>query len=163
LETVLLNLAVNARDAMPNGGHLTLSAASTALDRDSDRPRLAAGRYVCLSVADTGAGIDPAVLPRVVEPFFTTKPRGKGTGLGLSMAKGFAEQSGGALSVESEPGRGTTVMLWIPEAEASAEPSPDALTREPVRPVLEAAGRRVLVVDDDEQVRDGLMSSLQDA
>jgi len=163
LETVLLNLAVNARDAMPNGGDLMLSAVSTVLHRDSDSPRLPAGRYVCLAVADTGAGIDPADLPRVVEPFFTTKPRGKGTGLGLSMAKGFAEQSGGALSVESEPGRGTTVMLWIPEAEASLQPPAQAPAREPVRPTLVVNGRRVLVVDDDEQVRDGLMSSLQDA
>jgi signal transduction histidine kinase/CheY-like chemotaxis protein len=163
LETVLLNLAVNARDAMPNGGDLTFSAASTVLDRDCDDPRLTAGRYMCLAVADTGAGIDPAVLPRVVEPFFTTKPRGKGTGLGLSMAKGFAEQSGGALSVESEPGRGTTVMLWLPEAEASLQPPADAPARETVRPMLDVDGRRVLVVDDDDQVRDGLMSSLQDA
>jgi signal transduction histidine kinase len=163
LETVLLNLAVNARDAMPDGGQLTVSAASRVLERDCDSPPLTAGRYICLAVADTGAGIDPADLSRVVEPFFTTKPRGKGTGLGLSMAKGFAEQSGGALSVESEPGRGTTVTLWIPQAEASLEPPADAPAREPRRPTLEVDGRRVLVVDDDEQVRDGLMSSLQDA
>ncbi|HEY0649304.1 ATP-binding protein [Phenylobacterium sp.] len=163
LETVLLNLATNARDAMPDGGDLTLSAAGTVLERDSDSPRLAAGRYVRLVVADTGAGIDPADLARVVEPFFTTKPRGKGTGLGLSMAKGFAEQSGGALSVESEPGRGTTVTLWIPQADASLKP-PDTVSRQDVRcPALDGDGRRVLVVDDDEQVRDGLMSSLQDA
>jgi CheY-like chemotaxis protein len=163
LETVLLNLAMNARDAMPNGGHLTISAASTVLERDRDNPRLAAGRYMRLTVADTGAGIDPADLSRVMEPFFTTKPRGKGTGLGLSMAKGFAEQSGGALSLESEPGRGTTVTLWIPEAETSLLPPADAVAPEPVRPALGVDGRRVLVVDDDEQVRDGLMSSLQDA
>jgi len=163
LETVLLNLAMNARDAMPDGGDLTISAASVALDRDCESPRLSAGRYMLLAVADTGAGIDPEDLPRVAEPFFTTKPRGKGTGLGLSMAKGFAEQSGGALSVESEPGRGTTVTLWIPEAEASLRPPADAQSRERVPPTLEVDGRCVLVVDDDEQVRDGLMSSLQDA
>ena len=163
LETVLLNLATNARDAMPDGGDLTLSAARVVLERDGDSPRLGAGRYMCLVVADTGAGIDPADLARVVEPFFTTKPRGKGTGLGLSMAKGFAEQSGGALSVESEPGRGTTVTLWFPEADPSLQPPADTVARKTVRPALEVDGRRVLVVDDDEQVRDGLMSSLQDA
>lgn len=163
LETVLLNLATNARDAMADGGDLTVSAASTVLDHDCDSPRLAAGRYMVLAVTDTGAGIDPAVLPRVGEPFFTTKPRGKGTGLGLSMAKGFAEQSGGALSLESELGRGTTVKLWIPEAASSLQPSAEGLTREPVRPAFDVKGWCVLVVDDDEQVRDGLMGSLQDA
>jgi signal transduction histidine kinase/CheY-like chemotaxis protein len=162
LETVLLNLATNARDAMPDGGDLTISAAGAVLERDSDSPRLAAGRYVRLVVADTGAGIDPDDLARVVEPFFTTKPRGKGTGLGLSMAKGFAEQSGGALSVESEPGRGTTVTLWIPQAAASLQPRADTV-RQSVRPAPDGDGRRVLVVDDDEQVRDGLITSLQDA
>jgi CheY-like chemotaxis protein len=163
LETVLLNLATNARDSMPDGGDLTISAASAVLERDRDHPRLAAGRYIRLSVADTGAGIEPRHLPRVVEPFFTTKPRGRGTGLGLSMAKGFAEQSGGALSIESAPARGTTVTLWIPQAEANTPPPGEIVVREPVRRPLAADGGRVLVVDDDEQVRDGLMSALQDA
>ncbi len=163
LETVLLNLAMNARDAMPHGGDLTISAATTVLAPDDKGPRLPTGRYMRLAVADTGSGIDPAHLPRVVEPFFTTKPRGKGTGLGLSMAKGFAEQSGGALSVESELGRGTTVTLWLPEVEAGQEPPADAPPHDAGRPTNGSGGRRVLVVDDDEQVRDGLISSLQDA
>ncbi|HEX7948344.1 MAG TPA: ATP-binding protein, partial [Phenylobacterium sp.] len=144
LETVLLNLAMNARDAMPNGGDLTISAATTVLEPGGEGPALPVGRYMRLAVADTGTGIDPAHLPRVVEPFFTTKPRGKGTGLGLSMAKGFAEQSGGALSVESEPGRGTTVTLWLPEVEPSQEPPADVPAREPARPTTDAEGRRVL-------------------
>jgi CheY-like chemotaxis protein len=159
LETVLLNLATNARDAMPDGGDLTISAARISLDEGAESPRLARGRYLRLAVADTGQGIQPQDLPRVAEPFFTTKPRGKGTGLGLSMAKGFAEQSGGALEIESEPGRGTTVTLWLAEREAKLQPTKDATAGVAVAP----AGRRVLVVDDDEQVREGLLATLQDA
>jgi signal transduction histidine kinase len=162
LETVLLNLATNARDAMlPGGGTLTISAATEVLDRDSHRPALKAGRYTRISVNDTGVGMTAATLARAGEPFFTTKPKGKGTGLGLSMAKGFAEQSGGGLAIASEPGRGATVTLWLPQGEAgenapaavaeaaAAEPSPGRL--------------RVLLVDDDAVVRDMLATSLEDA
>jgi CheY-like chemotaxis protein/two-component sensor histidine kinase len=163
LETVLLNLATNARDAMPDGGELTISAARIALDAPSETPGLEKGRYLRLAVADTGAGIPAKVLARVTEPFFTTKPRGQGTGLGLSMARDFAEQSGGALEIESEVGRGTTVTLWLPDGEAEPPPGGDATTRARVAPAAALAGRRVLVVDDDEQVREGLMSMLQDA
>jgi signal transduction histidine kinase len=114
LETVLINLAVNARDAMPQGGTLTFGAALA-----SHLPEgLAQGRYVELAVADTGIGMAPELLARVTEPFFTTKPAGKGTGLGLAMAHGFAEQFGGMLKITSEPGMGTTVRLWLP-AEAA--------------------------------------------
>jgi signal transduction histidine kinase/CheY-like chemotaxis protein len=160
LETVLLNLATNARDAMPSGGDLVISAGRTQLERKGEGPGLKAGRYLRLAVTDTGVGIRPQDLARVAEPFFTTKPRGKGTGLGLSMAKTFAEESGGGLEIESEPGRGTTVTLWLPEAEppVPAEPAAGAPRAEPGAP-----GRRVLVVDDDEQVRDVLMTTLQDA
>jgi signal transduction histidine kinase/ActR/RegA family two-component response regulator len=159
LETVLLNLATNARDAMPNGGDLTISAAGAVLDGKGEPAGLGAGRYVRFSVADTGVGIDPAILGRVADPFFTTKPKGQGTGLGLSMAKGFAEQSGGALAIASEPGRGTTVTIWLPQDDALS-PGPRAAARDPA-PVA-GAGRRILVVDDDESIREGLISSFQD-
>jgi signal transduction histidine kinase/CheY-like chemotaxis protein len=161
LETVLLNLATNGRDAMPNGGDLTISAAGAVLEKDSDRLGLHAGRYVSISVADTGTGIDPAILGRVAEPFFTTKQKGQGTGLGLSMAKGFAEQSGGALAITSAPGRGTTVTVWLPEAEAGARP-PDIASRTLSSHLDAGAGRRILIVDDDPLIREGLISSFQD-
>ena len=159
LDTVLLNLATNARDAMPNGGDLTISAVSVMLDQVSEVPRLNAGRYLRTTVRDTGVGIDAATLPRVAEPFFTTKPRGKGTGLGVSMAKGFAEQSGGAFAIASEPGRGTTVTLWLPQAEDGVAP----LSKDSAHQAAIGAGRRVLVVEDDELVREVLMNSLEDA
>jgi signal transduction histidine kinase len=158
LETVLLNLATNARDAMPNGGDLTISAGGAGLDGDSVAPGLSAGRYVRFSVTDTGMGIDPAILGRVADPFFTTKPKGQGTGLGLSMAKGFAEQSGGALAITSQPGRGTNVTIWLPQDGEALAPRPKPAASVPVA----GAGRRVLVVDDDESIREGLISSFQD-
>ncbi|MEO8713718.1 MAG: ATP-binding protein, partial [Acetobacteraceae bacterium] len=117
LETVVVNLATNARDAMAGEGTLTLAAAA-----DRAVPtclHLMPGDYVRLSVTDTGTGMDAATLARATEPFFTTKPAGQGTGLGLAMARGFAEQSGGAILVESEPGRGTTVTLWLPRADGT--------------------------------------------
>jgi CheY-like chemotaxis protein len=161
LETVLLNLATNGRDAMPEGGTLTISAASSVAKAPSERLGLRSGRYVSFSVADTGTGIDPAILGRVVEPFFTTKPKGQGTGLGLSMAKGFAEQSGGALAISSELERGTTVTLWLPEAEASASRAKSA----PIEAAAAGgpqAGRRIMIVDDDALIRDSLISAFQD-
>jgi signal transduction histidine kinase/CheY-like chemotaxis protein len=161
LETVLLNLATNARDAMPDGGELTISAASTVLAHDSEALR--PGRYVRIAVADTGTGIAPDTLPRVAEPFFTTKPKGSGTGLGLSMAKTFVEQSGGALAISSEPGLGTMVSLWLPQAEAGLAEPAGRPPREPGPRGPVGAGRRVLVVDDDALIREGLMGSLQDA
>jgi len=154
LETVLLNLATNARDAMPGGGTLTISAAN-------DAPNVApAGRFVRISVTDTGSGMDAATLARAGEPFFTTKPKGKGTGLGLSMAKGFAEQSGGEFAIASLPGRGTTVSLWLPRGDADAQaeaPAPAADRKAAL------AHLRVMLVDDDEAVRATLASSLEDA
>jgi signal transduction histidine kinase/CheY-like chemotaxis protein len=158
LETVLLNLATNARDAMPNGGTLTVSAASERLDHDTKD--LKAGRYVRLSVADSGQGMDDETLARAAEPFFTTKPKGKGTGLGLSMAKGFAEQSGGAFAIASEAGGGTTITLWLPQAEPAAVASE---ARERAGELAPVPQRCVLVVDDDELVREMLMTSLEDA
>lgn len=136
LETVLLNLATNARDAMPDGGTLTLvAAAEVVLDGAKHAAGLASGRYVRLSVVDTGAGMSAATLARVVEPFFTTKSAGKGTGLGLSMAKGFAEQSGGRFAIESRPGYGTMVTVWMPEAASSGVDAP----ADPDHRVLHAA------------------------
>ena len=121
LETVLVNLATNARDAMPGGGTLVLSAREEAVGDDGGPGALIAleaGRYVCLAVSDTGSGMAPEVLARASEPFFTTKPIGQGTGLGLAMARGFSEQSGGGLQIESVLGRGTTVTLWFPARSA---------------------------------------------
>jgi PAS domain S-box-containing protein len=169
LETVLVNLATNARDAMPGGGGLTLSAAAENVSADAatGSAGLPAGRYVRIEVADTGAGMDAKTLARVFEPFFTTKPAGVGTGLGLPMARGFAEQSGGALTVDSSPGNGTTVTIWLPAHD------PDGATREAVAPCDEAeaaesgtrraaASARVLLVDDEEALRDLLAQNLED-
>jgi signal transduction histidine kinase len=115
LEMALLNLGVNARDAMPGGGALTLSARCEALESGRDAG-LAAGRYGVIAVADTGQGMDAATRARAIEPFFTTKGLGKGTGLSLSMVHGLASQLGGRLSIDSAPGRGTTMELWLPAA-----------------------------------------------
>jgi signal transduction histidine kinase len=126
LELVLLNLALNARDAMPDGGTLSIVASNeTVSECAAHAARLEAGDYVRIALRDSGAGIDAATLARVMDPFFTTKPAGKGSGLGLSMAQGVAAQSGGGLAIESQPGRGTTVTVWLPRADAApagAEP-----------------------------------------
>jgi nitrogen-specific signal transduction histidine kinase len=149
LELALMNLAINARDAMPEGGTITIAAANRCA-RDAAALSLAPGDYVTLSVGDTGEGIAPALLEQVMEPFFTTKPVGKGTGLGLSMVYGFARQSGGAVEIESEVGRGTTVTLWLPRAPAEercATVTAEDGASQPVRPL------RILLVDDHEAVR----------
>lgn len=158
LETVLVNLAANARDAMPRGGSLTFEAAAEQAPAVMAGPGLPPGLYVRLTVTDTGAGMDAATLERAAEPFFTTKPPGKGTGLGLAMAKGFAEQSGGAFSISSEPGIGTAVTLWLPPARGSA-------ARRPLPQATEAAetARRLLVVEDDAEVRESLVRILQES
>jgi signal transduction histidine kinase/ActR/RegA family two-component response regulator len=170
LDTVLVNLTTNARDAMPLGGILTLRAAGEAFAADSLDPPLRAGAYVRLSIEDTGVGMDPATLTRATEPFFTTKPKGRGTGLGLSMAKGFAEQSGGAFAISSAPDRGTTVTLWLPQTDAAIAPPPPApiakdVAREAAREVARdhAARRHVLLVDDDELVRETMIESLAES
>lgn len=146
LETALLNLCLNARDAMPSGGRLTLETTRLTLaDGEADLP---AGDYVRLRVADTGAGIAPDDLQRVFEPFFTTKAKGKGTGLGLAMVYGFVRQSGGQIGIRSEPGRGTTVQLDLPRASSPvvAVPAPQAA-------VVRGGHDTLLVVEDDELVR----------
>jgi signal transduction histidine kinase len=167
LETVLVNLATNARDAMQGMGTLIFGATVDVL-HDGDSPSalrpatLAAGVYVCLSATDTGPGMSPEVLARAQEPFFTTKPPGTGTGLGLAMARGFVEQSGGAMLIESAPGRGTVVKLWLPVAQAS---SPDHAAGENERAVTApvTTRARLLLVDDDEIVRETLAEMLDAA
>jgi PAS domain S-box-containing protein len=160
LETVLINLATNARDAMPQGGRLVFTARAETTAEDPSHPAgLRAGAYVRIDAIDSGTGMDAATLARAAEPFFTTKPRGQGTGLGLAMARGFAEQSGGALGIASVLGGGATVSLWLPQA-------PAALRTEPPEPVpvqrATAATPDILVVDDDELVRETLSSHLQE-
>jgi signal transduction histidine kinase/ActR/RegA family two-component response regulator len=169
LETVLVNLATNGRDAMPGGGRLTLSAEPESVSAAGGAVPggLPPGRYVRLAVADTGAGMDGATLGRAGEPFFTTKPVGLGTGLGLPMAKGFAEQSGGALGIASSPGQGTVVTLWLPEAPLEGRPLVAAMPRAAVAPPPVAGATpqaaRVLVVDDEDLVREVIAQHLEDA
>jgi PAS domain S-box-containing protein len=167
LETALINLATNARDAMPGGGRLTFSAETeTVRDGTSDRSGLAPGRYVRLAVTDTGIGMEPATLARAGDPFFTTKALGAGTGLGLPMAKGFIEQSGGALSIHSRVGEGTTVSLWLPEAGSDLiriAAAPQGRDLAESAPGLPAPSTRVLLVDDEDLVREVLAEHLEDA
>jgi PAS domain S-box-containing protein len=157
LEMALLNLAVNARDAMPDGGSLRISAGVETVGLDH-RSNLRAGPYIRLSVADTGAGMDEATLARAVEPFFSTKGIGKGTGLGLSMVHGLASQLGGALTISSRPGRGTNVELWLPLSAAETDNTD-------VTPEMVARGSArgtVLLVDDEELVRMSTADMLSD-
>ena len=162
LETTLVNLAVNARDAMPQGGTLELAAHAEAIGAGDDHPSgLRGGHYVRLDVIDTGTGMDAATLARASEPFFTTKPPNQGTGLGLAMARGFAEQSGGAFAIRSDPGRGTTVTLWFPQADAGAPRAEPAQAASPAP--QDGPARHVLVVDDDAMVRAVLAGQLEEA
>jgi len=151
-ENALLNLCINARDAMPAGGRLTLETANMWLDERAAREReLPPGQYVSLCVTDTGTGMTPEVASRAIDPFFTTKPIGQGTGLGLSMVYGFVRQSGGQLRIYSELGSGTTMCLYLPRHHGEAE-TPDP-TPAPVALDREQAGETVLVVDDEPTVR----------
>ncbi|AWN49798.1 histidine kinase [Methylobacterium terrae] len=152
LENALLNLCINARDAMPDGGGITVETANRAMDAATARRYdVPPGEYLSLSVADTGTGMSPEVIARVFEPFFTTKPIGEGTGLGLSMIYGFAQQSGGRVRIASTPGQGTTVSLYLPRH--------DGAVREPEETGAATAlprsdeGATVLVVDDEPTVR----------
>ena len=149
LELAVLNLAINARDAMPNGGRLTISTGVRSIGEGN--PLLDPGEYVELSVTDTGEGMTPEVIERAFDPFFTTKGVGEGTGLGLSQVYGVARQAGGAAQIASAPGLGTTVTLFLMR---SAEQAESVRTREDRPPILAPeAGRTVLVVDDEAQVR----------
>ena len=150
-ENAILNLVVNARDAMPAGGVITVSASSPMLDHSFPAVLsgdIRSGRYARISVSDTGTGMPHEVVARAFEPFYTNKPRGKGTGLGLAMVYGFAKQSGGAAHIYSEPGFGTTVSLYLPFAgEGSQASEPQIQAQIPV-----SRGVKVLVVDDEEDL-----------
>jgi signal transduction histidine kinase/CheY-like chemotaxis protein len=152
LEMAVLNLAVNARDAMPEGGTLLISATSEVVGLEQMAVPAAPGRYVRLSVADTGVGMDEATLARAVEPFFSTKGVGRGTGLGLSMVHGLAAQLGGALTLHSKLGLGTNVELWLPAAEAEKTVSTQGAPLTSEQAPTPAKGT-VLLVDDEEFVR----------
>jgi signal transduction histidine kinase len=156
LELALLNLALNARDAMPLGGRLTISAHRERIGA-GDVPGLQPGDYVCIAERDTGEGMDEVTLKRATEPFFTTKGAGRGTGLGLSMVDGLVAQSGGAMRITSQQGAGSTVELWLPVAEAIERPRPVAPQR-----VQESRCCRVLVIDDDPIVLAGTAAMLED-
>ncbi|RYY63735.1 MAG: response regulator, partial [Comamonadaceae bacterium] len=148
LEMALLNLSVNARDAMPEGGTLRIAADSEAIGH-GHRSQLQPGTYIRLAVADTGEGMDEATLARAVEPFFSTKGVGKGTGLGLSMVHGLALQLGGALAIRSQPGQGTQVEFWLPLGATATQVPAGAPA-----PALDRAARgTALLVDDEELVR----------
>ncbi|ONF95090.1 Blue-light-activated protein [Sphingomonas jeddahensis] len=157
LEMALLNLAVNARDAMPDGGTLRITASADEVEGEH-RAGLEPGRYIRLSVADTGVGMDEATMVRAVEPFFSTKGIGKGTGLGLSMVHGLASQLGGALTIRSRPGLGTNVELWLPQSCDAPDPSDSA--RE-VRGTGSFRGM-ALLVDDEDVVRMSTADMLSD-
>ncbi|WP_159711118.1 CHASE3 domain-containing protein [Geminicoccus flavidas] len=159
LENLIINLALNARDAMPEGGRLTIELANVVLDADYARenPEAPAGQYVLLAVSDTGHGMPPDVAARAFDPFFTTKPEGKGTGLGLSQAYGFVKQSGGHIKIYSEVGHGTTVRVYLPRTNRSVVKT----ERSPVDLPL-GTGRTILVVEDDEQVRRTVVAMLHE-
>ena len=155
LENAILNLAVNARDAMPDGGRLGIAAANAAHSGDD---QLAAGDYVVIAVSDTGFGMSPDVVERVFEPFFTTKAVGQGTGLGLSQVYGFVRQSGGDVRIESVPGEGTSVRLWLPRGEqAAASPTEERVTA----PAGDAPAATILVVEDEEGLRKVTVDALR--
>ena len=155
LEQLMMSLAVNARDAMPRGGKLTLSARETEVTPAMLRTNqdAHAGRFLCLEVSDNGEGIAPDVLPRVFEPFFTTKPVGKGTGLGLATAYGIARQHDGWISVQSEVGLGTTFQIFIPMKESAAPPPAAAAVTETLAPRTTNGSETILIVEDEDAVR----------
>lgn len=156
LESAILNLAINARDAMPDGGKLTLEVSNAHLDDTyaGTGDDITPGQYVLLAVSDTGSGMSDAVKARAFEPFFTTKPEGKGTGLGLAQAYGFVKQSGGHIALYSEPGHGTTVKIYLPRTRRTRDQDAQA----PARP--EGGQEHILVVEDDEGVREAVVDML---
>jgi CheY-like chemotaxis protein len=156
VELAVLNLAINARDAMPDGGAIDIKVEVDEV-KNQYGGELKAGRYVRIQMADTGSGMDAATLAKAIEPFFSTKPAGKGTGLGLSMAHGLVRQLGGALSLKSQPGRGTVVTLWLPVALLPAE-QPGS-TEAPLKVERVA---KVLIVDDDPLVAMSTVDMLTD-
>jgi PAS domain S-box-containing protein len=156
LEAALLNLAVNARDAMPEGGDLCIALENRSVPEDIN---VAAGDYVVISVADTGVGMPPEILERVFEPFFTTKESGKGTGLGLSMVYGFVQQSNGHVELDSLPNKGTTIRIFLPRTDGEAMEFPSETAGPTMQPFGD--GQTILVVEDDPAVRQVAVSTLK--
>jgi PAS domain S-box-containing protein len=161
LESALLNLVINARDAMPDGGRLTIETANAPIDAAGagGRTELDAGEYVVLSVTDNGTGMPASVIAKAFEPFFTTKPIGQGTGLGLSMVYGFVKQAGGHVEIDSEVGRGSTIRLYLPRDLSEDEPA-QAAASPPAAPAASSA--TILVVEDEASVRAVIVAVLQD-
>jgi len=157
IESAILNLAINARDAMPDGGKLTLEVANAFLDDAyaAQHSEVTSGQYVMVGISDTGEGMAPDVIARAFEPFFTTKPEGRGTGLGLSQVYGFVKQSGGHIKIYSEMVQGTTVKLYLPRTRKPQEGTGPVLTGP-----VEGGSERILVVEDDAQVRAAAVDSL---
>jgi PAS domain S-box-containing protein len=165
LESALLNLAINARDAMPDGGTLTIATFDRHVPQEdlADQSEAVPGDYVQIAVADTGIGMEKDVAAHAFEPFFTTKPLGQGTGLGLSQVYGFVQQSGGFVRLESQPGRGTTIHLYLPRNQGNppaTEARPGSATVTPHH--ARTSGKSVLVVDDETEVRGLLVEALHD-
>jgi signal transduction histidine kinase len=158
IELVILNLAINARDAMKNSGTLTISTANATLGKSARPEEPSAGDYVEIAVSDTGEGMEPQVLSRAFEPFFTTKETGRGSGLGLSQVLGFAKQSGGGVSLSSAPGAGTNVRVYLPRAPQAIETRND----EGGAPLHAASGSYILLVDDEAAVREVIAQALRD-
>jgi signal transduction histidine kinase/ActR/RegA family two-component response regulator len=161
LESAILNLAVNARDAMSNGGRLTIETANTALDRRyaDENPEVEPGQYVLVAVTDTGSGMPPEILEKAFDPFFTTKGHGDGTGLGLSQVHGFLKQSRGHIKIYSELGEGTCVKLYLPRATGAAA------VEQPARQALDASQNHqftLLIVEDDPGVRSFVVSAVRE-
>ncbi|WP_197521159.1 MASE4 domain-containing protein [Bradyrhizobium icense] len=158
LSTAVLNLAINARDAMPNGGKLALETSNVVLDESyaGMHSEVTPGHYVMIAVSDTGSGIPPALLERVFEPFFTTKEVGRGTGLGLSMVFGFVKQSGGHVKIYSEQGHGTTVRVYLPRAAGLQQTAAEAVSAN-----IEGGSETVLVVEDDALVRRYVIAQIE--
>ena len=162
LSTAILNLALNARDAMPDGGKLTLETRNVVLDENycGMNREVSPGDYVMIAVSDTGEGIPGSLLDKVIEPFFTTKDVGKGSGLGLSMVYGFVKQSNGHIKIYSEEGHGTTVKLYLPQAKGLTEGMADRPPAKAGIPVLERGDESILIVEDDALVREYVVTQI---
>jgi CheY-like chemotaxis protein len=165
LDQVIMNLAVNARDAMPNGGTLSLSAQPLTVTpaEAAAHPDRRSGEFVALTIRDTGCGMDAATLGRIFEPFFTTKPIGRGTGLGLSTVYGIVKQHEGWMEVQSEPGKGTTFRVFLPVTAEQAEPEPAAAPTPAQAVATNPNGTSIImVVEDEPEVRNFITASLAD-
>jgi two-component system cell cycle sensor histidine kinase/response regulator CckA len=166
LDQVIMNLALNARDAMPDGGalHIATGHAVVLQPEPLGQEKLPPGRYAMLEVADTGRGIPPKILPRIFDPFFTTKREQGGSGLGLSTVHGIVRQSGGFIAAESRPGQGTTFRIWLPRHEGAAETAPVRSAPRPVpRPMPTPVGGAVLLVEDEPPLLRLAARALRDA